>query len=276
MRNPPPNHSRLLVTPVRRVVLAVVAGLAVLAAGCRPGGVLVTFRPEAGADYDYRIEVASSSVVEVDGRPAEREHDRVTLRARHEVLSTGPRGTRVEVRLQAADDENGPPRTFVVTLDRSARLAEIERIENVPAAALGELGPSEIFPAAAGAPPDRSLRPGARWDIDEEVQLPAGTVGRLRGHGRVAALRVVDGTKAAVITVELTLVVQPGPDSALAGTQTTTSRSVHAVADGSVIESRSETLGSFTVKIPPPDGEGEPIRARLTVDVMSTTRLSST
>ena len=237
-----------------------------LLASCRPGGVLVTFRPDDGARYSYRIEVASESVVEVPGDLPDTETDHVVLRADHHVLSHGQRGTRVEVRLHAADaSPDEAPRTFVVTLDRSARLAAVELVENVPAEALGEIGLSEIFPAAAGAPPDRRLRPGERWEVDERVQLPGGTDGRLRGYGRVEELRVVDGTKAAVITAALTLVVRRARRTALAGTQTTTSRSIHTVADGAVLESRSETFGDFTVPLPSPDGQGDPVIARLTV-----------
>jgi len=239
-----------------------------LLAGCRPGGVFVTFRPEEGARYSYRIAVASESVLEVEGQPPDREDDRVVLFADHEVLAHGAGGTRVEVRLRAGDDVT---RTFVVTLDRSARLAEVERVENIPAEALGELGLSEIFPAAAGAPPERRLRPGERWDIDEAVKLPDGARGRLRGSGRVVELRVVDGTQAAVVTTKVTLVVRRTPNSTLSGTQKTTSRSVHAVSDGAVIEARSESAGDFHVEIAPPDGEGGPVAARLLVDVSSAT-----
>ena len=145
-------------------------GVAALLTACRPGGVLVTFRPDDGARYSYRIAVTSTSVVEVSGQPPDEETDEVVLRADHHVLSHGPGGTRVQVRLRAPGDDT--PRTFVVTLDRSAHLAEVERVENVPAAALGEIGLSEIFPAAAGAPPDRPLRPGERWDVVIRCEEP--------------------------------------------------------------------------------------------------------
>jgi hypothetical protein len=258
VRRPAPVPAALV-----RAVLAVLLAFAL--SGCRPGGVLVTFRPDAGARYSYRIEVTSVSVVHLEGQPPDRQEDRIVLRADHEVLTRGGEGTRVEVRLRGAGDE--APRTFVVTLDRSARLTEVERVEDLPAKALGELGLSEIFPAAAGSPPDRRLRPGERWEIDEELELPSGGSGRLTGHGRVAELGIFEGTAAAVLTTDVTVAVGRSPGARLVGTQTTTSRSIHAVADGSVISSHARTTGAFTI---------EPAMARLTVEVTSTTRLSPT
>ncbi len=255
------------------LVLLAMALVPPLLGACGPGGVVVTFRPEEGARYSYRIEVASTSVVDVAGHLPDREEDRAVLEADHEVLAHGPRGTRVRVRLRPTAAPGDATRTFVVTLDRSARLAEVERVEDIPAEALGDLGLSEIFPVAAGLPPDRRLRPGEAWNIDEEVSLPDGARGRLRGRGRLVELRVVDGTKAAVVTTEVSLAVRRTPNSTLAGTQTTTSRSVHAISDGSVIESRSESAGDFTVEIAPPEGDSEPVNARLAVDVVSTTTL---
>lgn len=250
----------------------VLGTLVATATACAPGGVHLSFRPEEGMRYLYEIEVASATEVSIPGEPADRDEDRVVLRAEHEVLSRDREQTRVRVRLRARDAD---PRTFVVTLDRTARLTEVERVENLPASALGELGLSEIFPAAAGAPPDRALRPGERWEIDEHIALPSGRKGQLRGYGRVAELRVVDGTKAAVVTTDVTVTVGRRARGRLAGTQRTMSRSIHAIADGAVIEARARTVGDFTVAIAQPPGRRGPSRAALVVEVSSTTRLES-
>src|SRR3712207_6086484 len=99
------------------------------------------------------------------------------------------------------------PYTTLFRSDRAGQLAEVERIEGLPAQVLGELGISEIFPAAAAAPPDRPLSPGDRWTINAPVDLPGLAPGRLRGQGRLIALGVVDGREVATIesVVELTV-----------------------------------------------------------------------
>src|SRR5437588_271995 len=91
----------------------------------------------------------------------------------------------------------GPVRTFVVRVDRAAQLAEVRSVEGVPASALGGLGLAEIFPAAAGAPPDRRLSPGDRWTLDQPVAVSGSGPARLTGSGRLTELGVVSGRKVA-------------------------------------------------------------------------------
>ena len=89
-------------------------------------------------------------------------------------------------------------RTFVVRLDRAGQLAEVQRIEDLPASALGILGLTEIFPAAAGAPPDRAAVAGrALGGRRARLACPASARTRLRGSGRLTELGVVDGEEVA-------------------------------------------------------------------------------
>src|SRR5204862_2326468 len=111
------------------------------------------------------------------------------LTARQQVLDARGGTTRVEVQLSR--DGIGA-RAFVMRFDRAAQLTAVESVEGIPAEALGNLGLAEIFPAAAGAPPDRRLRPGDRWPIDDHVQLPGMTApARLTGEGSLVELGVV-------------------------------------------------------------------------------------
>ena len=257
---------------VRRLALAV-ALLAVLA-GCRPDTVNLGFHPAAGATYTYRVEVESVTVVAVDGSPSQRVEDRFELQAVHDVLAAGAESSRVEVRLSSP---RIGARTFVVRLDRAGQLAEVQRIENLPARALGSIGLTEIFPAAAGAPPDAPLSPGERWVVDEPLSLPGQPRTRLRGSGRLTELGVIDGEKVATIDSTFRLAVRGTTELAqgsfaLDGSQSTTATATHRLADGAVEEVRAVTRGRYRLTLLPPAGRSGPaVPGTLTVEVRSHT-----
>jgi hypothetical protein len=190
------------------------------------------------------------------------------------VLDAGGDTTRIEVTL---DRPGVGARTFVMRFDRAAQLTAVESVEGIPAEALGELGLSEIFPAAAGAPPNRRLRPGDRWAIDDLVQLPGmDAPARLSGEGRLVELGVVDGHDTATVTSSTTLPVTSRSTAAnssqtLSGTETTTITVVYDLADGAVRHSTSVTRGQFAVVLTPPTGDTTaPIAGRVSVEVRST------
>ena len=257
---------------MRRLVL-VIALLAV-ASGCQPDTVTLGFHPAAGASYTYRVEVESLTVVSVDGSPSQRVEDRFELRAVHDVLAAGAESSRVRVRLSGP---NVGARTFVVRLDRAGQLAEVQRIENLPARALGSIGLSEIFPVAAGAPPAAPLSPGERWVVDEPVSLPGQPRTRLRGSGRLTELGVIDGEKVATIDSTFRLAVKGTTELeqgsfALDGNQSTTATATHRLADGAVEEVRAVTRGSYQLTLLPPSGTtGPAVPGTLTVEVRSHT-----
>ncbi len=268
-------HLRRL-RPVASVALA-----GALAAGgltaCRPGEVRLTFRPQVGAVYRYEVEVRTTSAVDLGtGSPEVREED-VVLRAEHTVVRSGAEGVLVRVLLlqPGADD-----RVFDVIFDRAAQLEEVQSIEGVPDEQLGMLGISEIFPAAAGAPPDQPLAPGSSWVIDDAVQLSGvGAETRLRGSGRLVELAMVGEEEVARLASAARLPLESvinGPNGALrlSGTQVTDYRATHDLDDGSVREATSSTVGRFDLEVGPPTGEaGSPVRGSLVVEVSSQTRL---
>jgi hypothetical protein len=261
----------------RSPAFAATLGLALLATGCRSESVRVTFRPAEGARYEYEVRVRSESLVEVDGRAPRRSTEEVVLAADHTVLASGAGGSQVQVRLQ--DVGGSPaPRTFVVRLDRAAQLFRIERVEGLPADVLGELGLSEIFPAAAGAAPDRPLAPGERWKVDEPLELPGLAPTRLQGYGRVAELGIVRDRHVAVVQTVTELPVRRTTMTAdgaidLRGAQTTRSAATHALADGAVEEADSRTRAEFRLELRPPSGDvSVAVRGRIVMDVRSVTR----
>jgi hypothetical protein len=192
------------------------------------------------------------------------------------VLDAADGTTRVEVQLERS---GGGKRTFIMRFDRAAQLTAVESVEGIPAEALGALGLSEIFPSAAGAPPDRPLRPGDHWTIDDHVQLAGmDAPTRLTGTGHLVELGVVDGHKTATVTSSTSLpltstATTPNGVQTLTGTQTTTIDVVYDLADGSVRHSSAATIGRFSVLLAPPAGlPGAPIDGTLTVEVRSEIR----
>jgi hypothetical protein len=261
---------------VRRPTLLLVVVVGALAFGaCRPDGVRLGFRPRPGAHYSYRVEVHAEVVTRIGDTAPRRRVDDDVLFAEHSVLSAGPRSSRVEVRLRGRAQ---PTRTFVVELDRAAQLAEVQTIEGLPASALGTLGLSEIFPAAAGAPPDHRLAPGERWRIDEPVRLPGASRSRLVGEGRLVELGVVDGREVARVDSTFRLPVDRSSEESqgrifLRGTQVVRSEYTSAVSDGAVEQVSTETRGTFQLLLVPRGAAvGAVVPGELEVVVRSVTR----
>ena len=260
-----------------RVRLRVAAAIFTLIAGtaaCRDDTVRLTYRPEAGDRSDYEVTVQSVSVVDIPGQPQRRQVDRVVLRAEHVVLDADEEGSRVRVRLRRADADADEAREFVVRFDRAAQLAEVQEVEGLPARILGDLGLAEIFPAAAGTPPDRRLEPGERWRIAESEGAPDGA---LSGRGRLAALGVEDGHAIGIVETVTDLPVARTGTSAdglfsLDGEQHTDSRTAHDLEDGSVRWSEADTVGTYRLTLTPAEGSAPLVKGRLRVSVESTTR----
>ncbi|MDP8954831.1 MAG: hypothetical protein M3N37_07945 [Actinomycetota bacterium] len=273
MRRPtPPSRLRRLVSVGLACALAA-AGLT----ACRPGTVRLTFRPEVGATYRYEVEVRTTSEVDLGEAPPEVREEDVVLSAEHTVLRSGDDGVLVRVLLQEPGAED---RVFEVLFDRAAQLEAVQSIDGVPDERLGTLGISEIFPAAAGAPPDRPLAPGASWVIDDAIQLPGvGEATELSGSGRLVELGVVGDEAVARLSSAARLPLEsvvPGPNGALRlwGTQVTDYRATHDLDDGAVREAMSSTIGNFDLELGPPPGRaGTPVRGSLVVEVSSRTRL---
>lgn len=264
---------------------ALFALLALVGAGgitaCRDDTVRVTFRPAVGGVYRYEVSVRSHSEVRIPGETPEIRDERVVLQSEHTVLDAGPEGVRVRVIL---GDASGSVRTFVVVFDRAAQLESVETDdagagESDAAGSASAFGISEIFPAAAGAPPDHRLSPGERWVIDDLVEVP-GAVGQaqLVGEGRLAELGIADGEEVARLVTSSVLRLRSaqqdlgGETVLLDGEQTTEQRSTHDLADGAVRSASSTTAGAFALEIRPPFGElRAPVRGTLTVTVTSKT-----
>ena len=265
----------------RRRVASTVVALTLAATGlvgCREGTVRLTFRPEAGTTYRYEVEVRTVSEVRMGRQAPEIREEDVVLTAEHTVLRAGEDGVEVRVLLQ---EPGGPERVFEVVFDRAAQLEEVQSIEGVPDDRLGTLGISEIFPAAAGAPPDRPLAPGASWIIDDAIRLPDGSAAatQLTGSGRLVELAVVEGVEVARLASAARLPLesrQASPEGSLnlSGSQVTEYAATHDLEDGAVREATSNTVGNFDLEIGPPPGLGtEPVSGTLRVEVSSSTRL---
>ena len=256
-----------------RLLRAAAVGVLLLATvgACRDDTVRLTYRPQEGDRSEYEVTVRSESVVEIAGQPEQRQVDRVVLIAEHEVLDADREGSRVRVRLRPEGDDASEAREFVVRFDRAAQLAEVQEVEGLPASILGDLGLAEIFPAAAGTPPNRRLEAGERWKITS-----AGEGAPSSGRGRLAELRIEDGTELGIVETATDLpVTRTGrsPDGLfrLDGEQHTDSRTAHDLTDGSVRWSEAETVGRYTLTLTSADGDAPVVTGRLRVVVESTT-----
>lgn len=270
---------RPLRRPHRRLVpLALSLTLAATGlVGCREGTVRLTFRPEVGAVYRYEVEVRTVSETRLGEQSPEIREEDVVLTAEHTVLRAGEDGVEVKVLLL---EPGGPDRVFEVVFDRAAQLEEVQSIEGVPNDRLGMLGISEIFPAAAGAPPDRPLAPGASWIIDDVIQLPDGAAAtELTGSGRLVELALDGGQEVARLASAarlplVSVLAAPGGSLRLSGSQVTEYAATLDLDDGAVREATSNTVGSFDLEVGPPPGVGaDPVSGTLRVEVSSRTRL---
>jgi hypothetical protein len=190
------------------------------------------------------------------------------------VLSLDAAGTTVAVHVTTAA---GTISDFVVRLDRAAQLSSIERVGGLPAAELGELSLSEIFPAAAGAPPERPVSPGQRWRVDQPLSLPGTEPSRLVGAGRLTALEKVGGRRVATVTSSEELTVrrdagQPEGRVHIAGSQTTRATTSRSVTDGAVERMTATTTGNFSLTVSPGSSGGPPVTGTLQLELRSTTR----
>ena len=247
----------------------------------------IAAQPAVGDIARYRISVRAVTVTRIGDEAPRRRTSASVLVARHRVLASDPDGSRVEVRLR---QEGGEATTFVVRLDRAAQLVEVERIEGLPAGALGDLGLSEIFPAAAAAPPRRRLAPGDSWPLDGPVRVddsPNGGGGtadgngppaRLVGRGRLVSLGVAGGRRLANVDSRYTVPVRRGAAESggrltLEGTLATRARVTYDLDDEEVASVAARSTGRYAVTLLPPAGVGGmPVPGTLVVDVSSTSR----
>lgn len=254
------------------VVAAALAAVALSA--CRPDTVAIAYRPQTGTQHRYRITVDAETVTTIEGRLPRRTTSSFVLGASHRVVRADANGATVQVVLQAAGEES---QRLLVRLDRAGQLTEVESIEGVAAAGLGQVGLAEIFPASAGAPPMRPLAPGDRWTVDEPLQLPGARPARLTGRGRLESLGVVKGREVATVATVLRLPVRgysggsgAGGTAVLDGSQSTTSRTTYALADGVVESATATTRSSLRIELAPPDGtDASPLHGTVVIRVRS-------
>ncbi len=201
--------------------------------------------------------------------------DDVVLRTDERVLSAGPDGVRVEVRLR---QDGAADRTFVVRLDRAAQLAGVETVEGLPPSVVGADALPQVLPGAAGAPPDRPLAPGDRWTIDAPAGLLGADGARLQGSGRLVELGLVGDRKVATTrsSTRLSLTTTTplrGSVVALDGTEHTEETATRALADGAVERSSTVTRGEFRLTLAPAgETSAAPVTGTLTLEVRSETR----
>ena len=248
---------------------------AALGSGCgdSDGKVDLAFQPPPGTELDYVTEVESSTRTALACQSPSSSTDRTRLDTHQVVLEPDGGAVRVQVALSR---EGIGTRTFVMRFDRAAQLTAVEQVEGIPAEALGDFGLSEIFPPAAGAPPDEPLAPGDRWTIDDEVRLGEGEPTRLRGEGRLVELGVEDGHDTAVVHSVTELPVRTRTEAStgtrtLDGEQSSEVDAVYDLDSGALRRATADSVGRFRLVLePPPGGSGDPCAGTLEIELHST------
>lgn len=241
---------------------------------CEKQTVHFGFRPEAGASYRYEIKVQSVTTTVLGDEAPERAVDEVTLETRDTVLAAGPEEVRVQVVLRRA---GSPDRTFHVRFDRAHQLAGVDLVDGLPPQVLGPVGLPAFMPAAATAPPDRSLSPGEKWKIDATPGVPgAGAAVRMEGTGRLVRVSTMGGRKVAAIkadtSVPLSSTTQVGGSTVtITGTERTESTANRALTDGVVEEASSVTRGTYDLVLSPA-GAGASVRGTMAVEIRAQTK----
>ena len=254
--------------------LVLAALLCTTLVACRPDTVRVAFQPPVGARFRYQVDVEKVRTIRLGSEAPQRTVDNARIEADETVLASGSEGIRVRVELRRG---GSVPRTFVVLFDRAAQLTAVESIEGLPASILEPFGLSEIFPAAAGAPPARPLAAGERWSIDDRLRLAGAGDARLSGSGRLVSFGVANGRKVASIrsTTRLPVTTESalqGGRLSLQGTELTVSSATRELEDGAVETASSSTSGSYQVVLSPPVGQGVPVNGSMVIEVRSKTK----
>jgi hypothetical protein len=237
-----------------RPVAAVVLATCLLGTACGDGEETVdlSFRPPPGARYVYDLAAESATATALGG-PPERREDEVALRVEEAVLDSRPgHAVRLRFTVRRAGEER---LTFDVRVEPEAGAGAVEQLEGLPVEFLGDLGPSRLFPLAAGLLPGRPVRPGATWSIDRQIAF-ADEERRLTGSGRVAGLRLEDRVPLARVVVRTVLPVSqrltlPEGRVIVTGDEVTEATIEYDVRDGVVHTARSHTEGRFDLSAAP-------------------------
>jgi hypothetical protein len=264
-------------------------------AACRPAATTLAFRPRPGAVFRYAIHVTSRSTTHLAGRAPTARTDQATFVAVDTVTDATAEGSRVQVLLQQTGT---PTRTYEIRLNRRAELVGIDSVDGRPADAATGLEVEDLLPAAVGAPPDRPLRAGDSWAVDQAVQLPHIAPTRLRGAGRLEQFGVVGRRTVAMTTATATVALAPasespglsppvppgflgigGPlpaapatDVGLRGWESTESAVTRAVDDGAIERSTSKTTGVFDILLTTTGDRVGLVGGQLDVEVTSMTK----
>jgi hypothetical protein len=242
---------------------------------CKKESVNVGFRPEAGSSYRYEIKVQSVTTTVLGDEAPDLDRDEVTLETRDTVLSTAPEEVRVQVVLHRA---GSPDRTFLVRFDRAHQLAGVDLVDGLPPEVLGPVGLPAFMPAAATAPPDRTLTPGEKWKIDATPSVPGASAGlRMEGTGRLVKVTTMGGRKVAAIKAETSVPLSSttevgGSTATISGTERTESTANRAVTDGVLEEATSVTRGTYDLVLSPAVGSSAPVRGTMLVEIRAQTR----
>jgi hypothetical protein len=141
------------------------------------------------------------------------------------------------------------PRGGLVDVDDAAGLSEV----------LGDFAATDVVPGGVGALPDRPLRRGDRWKIDERVTLPDGA-SRVTGHGTLSAIGSIAGRPTARVRTTTRLPVRRRVTVGtglveMVGSQEARTDARYAIRDGTLHRAAARISGDYVLVLQPPLGE---------------------
>lgn len=217
---------------------------------------LVTFDPEVGQRFHYRYELTATLTSEITGAEPEVTTIDTELIVDQRVIARTREGVRMRINVTRS---GGARSTVVAVVDRAGSLEGIELVQGVDAAVFGIGDPQGLVADPAEYLPDRPLRPGDRWTVND---------GARRGHGRAERLGVDDGR--AMLHVRTDTVEPLGNDASdERGRVRAGSRTTYDLTDGAVRTGRAWSHGVLEALVEPPnDVVAQPVKAKVRYDVL--------
>lgn len=224
--------------------LAATTVLAIATVACATPAIRLEPRYAAGEVRTYRLIADAETRIDVEGlRSTER--TRLVATSRLEVTRAAADGATLAVRLTPTRFERDgrpvelPPRQeAVVEVGPDGALRSVTSVGGVPVEQAAEANVEALVPLLGAGYPSGRVRLGSRWTSE----LPDG---RGTQRGRVAALRFVDGERAAIIALATRRVLElarpiSGAELRLRGTETSAAEIAFAFDRGLPVRVTSE------------------------------------
>lgn len=244
------------------------------AIACRPDTVDLTYRFNEGDTHTFELTADATASWDIGGE-GEGSYT-ISFLVTESVLSASADEATIEVTMSPVNvTEEGLPspgpedRSFTMRVGQNGRVREVLQIDGLTA---DSLDPSDIAFIGLYRPPlpvDR-VRLGDRWITDQDLSL-GGIAQKIKGEGLLERFSVVDGSKRAALSYEVSGPIEwstqlPQGVAELTGSSETTAYAELDIGNGQLRSARSATRGDFDVLVLAGEGRG-PVEGTLRLDL---------